>query len=138
MLTAATFFKLREVYFGDHVDDNEYSGRLYGLGSTVAALSSVVNGTYDAGGVGTLGMGLGPMGMAGMSMRSGATIAERERTPLPRESLPAQGLQGQGVQNQGVGVQGGIPTPGLGGFPPALTPYGMAAGTYLRQLGAER
>ncbi|KAF7365021.1 hypothetical protein MVEN_00373200 [Mycena venus] len=35
LLTASTFFKMREIYFQDHIDDAEYSGKLYGLGQTV-------------------------------------------------------------------------------------------------------
>ena len=149
LLTAATFFKLREVYFNDQVDDNEYSGRLYGLGSTVAALSSSMNGAYDSNGSGLNGMGMG-MGLVGLSamnaMRSGVTIAERERTPLPRETMSsAQGLQGQGLGGQGqgvgvgvgVGVQAGLPTPGLTGFP-HMTAFGMPTNSYMRGLGGER
>lgn len=32
LLTAATFFKMRELYFNDKIDDDMYSGHLYGLG----------------------------------------------------------------------------------------------------------
>jgi len=55
LLTSQTFFKLKEVYFNDQIDDNEYSGKLYGLGQTF----SVTNGFTDP-------------------SRSGATIAERD------------------------------------------------------------
>jgi len=33
LLTAATFFKLRQIYFNNYIDDNKYNGVLYGLGS---------------------------------------------------------------------------------------------------------
>lgn len=55
LLTSQTFFKLREVYFNDQIDDNECSGKLYGLGQTF----SVINGLTDP-------------------SRGGATIAERD------------------------------------------------------------
>ncbi|CAL1712732.1 unnamed protein product [Somion occarium] len=35
LLTASTFFKMREIYFNDHIDDAEYNGKLYGL-ATIA------------------------------------------------------------------------------------------------------
>ncbi|EJD45684.1 CAF1-domain-containing protein [Auricularia subglabra TFB-10046 SS5] len=34
LLTASTFFKMREIYFNDKIDDEAYSGVLYGLGQT--------------------------------------------------------------------------------------------------------
>jgi CCR4-NOT transcription complex subunit 7/8 len=33
LLTCCTFFKLKKVYFEDHLDDSRYSGRLYGIGA---------------------------------------------------------------------------------------------------------
>lgn len=33
LLTSATFFKLRKVYFDGKIDDSKYLGILYGLGS---------------------------------------------------------------------------------------------------------
>lgn len=57
LLTASTFFKMREIYFNDTIDDAEYSGKLYGLGQTFAVSN----------------------GVASDSVRgSAATIAERE------------------------------------------------------------
>jgi CCR4-NOT transcription complex subunit 7/8 len=43
LLTSSTFFKMREIYFNDQIDDAEYSGKLYGLGQTFA----VSNGLTD-------------------------------------------------------------------------------------------
>ncbi|KAG5652817.1 hypothetical protein H0H81_003533 [Sphagnurus paluster] len=63
LLTASTFFKTRELYFNDAIDDVEYSGKLYGLGQTF----TVSNGLTDPG-------------------RGGATIAEREDRGSARES----------------------------------------------------
>uniref|UniRef100_UPI00358EFCA3 CCR4-NOT transcription complex subunit 7 n=1 Tax=Myxine glutinosa TaxID=7769 RepID=UPI00358EFCA3 len=40
LLTGMTFFKMREMFFEDHIDDAKYCGHLYGLGS-----SFVQNGT---------------------------------------------------------------------------------------------
>src|SRR6267154_3325845 len=61
LLTASTFFKMRELYFNDQIDDAEYNCKLYGLGQTFA----VSNGITDTG-------------------RGGATIAEREDRGIPR------------------------------------------------------
>ncbi|KAI0301166.1 CAF1-domain-containing protein [Multifurca ochricompacta] len=55
LLTASTFFKMRELYFREHVDYAEFNGKLYGLGETF----SQTNGPPDPG-------------------RGGATPAERE------------------------------------------------------------
>lgn len=121
LLTAATFFKMRELYFNDRIDDAEYNGKLYGLGQTVPATLTLTNGHLTLTEPGS-GMGLG--------LRSGATIAERERAPLTRD---AQG-QGQQGANQSAMGAGGLPTPGLGAFPSALTaPYAMN-GSFMRQI----
>ncbi|CAG2123217.1 unnamed protein product [Medioppia subpectinata] len=42
LLTGAAFFKMREMFFEDNIDDAKYCGHLYGLGTAF-----VVNGTYD-------------------------------------------------------------------------------------------
>jgi CCR4-NOT transcription complex subunit 7/8 len=55
LLTASTFFKMRELYFRDLADCVEFNGKLYGLGETF----SHANGPPDPG-------------------RGGATPAERE------------------------------------------------------------
>jgi len=55
LLTASTFFKMRELYFRDMADCAEFNGKLYGLGETF----SHTNGLPDPG-------------------RGGATPAERE------------------------------------------------------------
>jgi len=34
LLTGATFFKMREMFFEDNIDDSKYCGHLYGLGTT--------------------------------------------------------------------------------------------------------
>lgn len=43
LLTASTFFKMREIYFNDTIDDAEYSGKLYGLGQTFAVSNGVAS-----------------------------------------------------------------------------------------------
>ncbi|KAI0041734.1 CAF1-domain-containing protein, partial [Auriscalpium vulgare] len=63
LLTASTFFKMRELYFHDQVDHEEYNGKLYGLGETF----TLSNGLPDPG-------------------RGGATIAEREDRGMTREA----------------------------------------------------
>ncbi|KAJ7486055.1 ribonuclease H-like domain-containing protein [Mycena galericulata] len=90
LLTASTFFKMREIYFHDNIDDAEYSGKLYGLGQTVTN------------------------GMMGDPARGGATIAEREDRSVAREThnqTPGPGSNQNGV-NLGIS-NGGLPTPGL-------------------------
>jgi len=116
LLTASTFFKMRELYFNDNIDDSEYNGKLYGLGQTF----SMMNGMADPG-------------------RGGATIAERDDRSSARDShnqTPGGGVS----QNQSmtIGMGGPLPTPSLGGsIPtplPSATPYGPmgANGTYIR------
>ncbi|KAF6717848.1 CCR4-NOT transcription complex subunit 7 [Oryzias melastigma] len=45
LLTGMAFFKMREMFFEDHIDDAKYCGHLYGLGS---ASAYVQNGTGNA------------------------------------------------------------------------------------------
>jgi CCR4-NOT transcription complex subunit 7/8 len=105
LLTAATFFKMRELYFGDRIDDPEYNGKLYGLGQTF----SLSNGLVDPG-------------------RGGMTIAEREDRALARE------LHNQTPASSSQNHLGGLPTQALGGsIPTSSTPYGpMSNGPYIR------
>lgn len=70
LLTASTFFKMREIYFNDDIlDDTEYNGKLYGLGQTF----SPTNGIPDPG------------------RGSAATIAEREDRGVIREQTQTPG-----------------------------------------------
>ncbi|TDL17218.1 CAF1-domain-containing protein [Rickenella mellea] len=126
LLTAATFFKMRELYFNDRIDDSEYNGKLYGLGQTVPATITLTNGHLTLAEPGS-GMGLG--------LRSGTTIAERERTPLGQNSQQTTGQPG--VQNQtAMGAGGALPGSGMGTFPtPLTTPYGAMNGPFMRQIG---
>ena len=41
LLTASTFFKMRELYFNDTLDDPEFNGKLYGLGQTFSVQNGV-------------------------------------------------------------------------------------------------
>ncbi|KAH9999597.1 CAF1-domain-containing protein [Russula compacta] len=72
LLTASTFFKMRELYFHDLDDYSEFNGKLYGLGDTY----SQMNGLPDPG-------------------RGGATAAEREdrRADGPSAANPAPSVQ---------------------------------------------
>ncbi|KAI0061487.1 CAF1-domain-containing protein [Artomyces pyxidatus] len=72
LLTASTFFKMREIYFHDQIDDDEYNGKLYGLGETF----TLSNGLPDPG-------------------RGGATIAEREDRGVARDAQGQTPVQGQ-------------------------------------------
>ena len=113
LLTASTFFKMRELYFHDRIDHDEYNGKLYGLGETF----TLSNGIPDPG-------------------RGGATIAERDdRGPL----RDAQNQGGAGhAQGQGIGMVMSLPTPALGGAMPTPLPpnasYGPmgANGSFIR------
>ena len=111
LLTSSTFFKMREIYFHDKIDDEQFNGTLYGLGS------SYVNGSLvqDSDRIGA------------------ATAAERDRGPAI--STPRQQQQQQ-VQIQTPGMQGppglsnGMTSAGLGGAfsGPLGTPFGGLAG----------
>lgn len=108
LLTASTFFKMREIYFQDHIDDAEYSGKLYGLGQTF----SVPNGLTDP-------------------ARGGATIAEREDRGSARESTPGPNAAGQQQQNLGMSL-----IPMQPGLPSMNSSYGslntVTPGNYMR------
>ncbi|KAF8192142.1 CAF1-domain-containing protein, partial [Pholiota molesta] len=77
LLTASTFFKLRELYFDDRIDDAEWSGKLYGLGQTFSAASGLAD-----------------------ASRGGATIAERDDRSSARDAR-------SGTPGPGGGVGGG-------------------------------
>lgn len=109
LLTASTFFKMKEVYFNDALDDAEYNGKLYGLGQTF----SIPNGITDP-------------------TRGGATIAEREDRSVPRDTrsqTPGPSTT-NGVQSQGaiLGVGVPLPAPALGGALPTPLPSGTSYG----------
>ncbi|KAJ2931855.1 hypothetical protein H1R20_g5237, partial [Candolleomyces eurysporus] len=117
LLTASTFFKMREIYFNDQIDDSEYSGKLYGLGQTFPT----TNGFTEPG-------------------RGGATIAERDdrqssvqrdvhnQTPGVPNSASSAGPQTPGVTLMGP-MQAGSALP-----PPGMSAYGPlgAGGPYMR------
>lgn len=111
LLTASTFFKMRELYFGDNIDDAEYNGKLYGLGQTFTV----------------------PNGITETVRGSAATIAEREDRGLSRETQNQTPGPGQ-LQNVQMGM-GVLTTPGMGNALPApmpASPYGPMAGQYMR------
>ncbi|KAF8919064.1 ribonuclease H-like domain-containing protein [Mucidula mucida] len=102
LLTASTFFKMRELYFEDSINDAEYSGKLYGFGQTFP----VTNG-LDPG-------------------RGGATIAEREDRGIPQSHAQTPGQIAAIAQNSGVamGIPMPIPTPLPNGAYGPLAPNG--------------
>ena len=117
LLTASTFFKMRELYFGDEVDDTEYNGKLYGLGQTF----SVPNGFTD-------------------TVRGGATIAERDDRSVARETqntTPGGGVSnGQQTQSSVMGIGVPMQTPsslggGMSSSGTTYTPMG-ASNPYMR------
>ena len=73
LLTASTFFKMRELYFNDTLDDPDFNGKLYGLGQTF-----------------TLQNGVAEHARAGTA----ATIAEREDRAAPLPPPPDRGGAG--------------------------------------------
>lgn len=110
LLTASTFFKMRELYFNDSIDDAEYNGKLYGLGQTFTV----------------------PNGITETVRGSAATIAERE------DRGPARDQQNQAnVQAQMAMGMSALTTPAMAGAMPAqmpTSPYGplTANGPYMR------
>lgn len=114
LLTASTFFKMRELYFNDTVDDAEYNGKLYGLGQTFTV----------------------PNGITEPVRGSAATIAEREDRGTTRDSqnpTPGPG------QSHAVPIgMGGMHTPVMTGAMPTPmqpgTPYGPMNGPYMRAI----
>ena len=131
LLTASTFFKMRELYFNDTLDDPDYNGKLYGLGQTF----TVQNGIAEHARAGTA-----------------ATIAEREdRAPQPpaqahnhAHDFRAHNHQHNHNHNHApgagtpgvVGMPGTLTTPVMAGAMPAqmpTTPYGPMNGPYMRQ-----
>jgi len=108
LLTASTFFKMRELYFNDTIDDAEYNGKLYGLGQTF----TVSNGIND------------PI------RGTAATIAEREDRGPPRDAVQTPGPV------HGVAMSMSMSTPAMAGAMPAqlpTSPYGpLGNGPYMR------
>jgi len=82
LLTAATFFKMREVYFQNQFDEDQFSGCLYGLGTSY--INGPVNGS--------------------------AAITSAER-PMPNSYFPTQSTPYSNVMNpfarQGMGIVAG-------------------------------
>lgn len=109
---------MREIYFDDHIDDNEYSGKLYGLGQTF----SMANGLTDP-------------------SRGGATIAERDDRGSAREvHNQTPGPNGGASQQQTVTMSlnqlpGVIPT---GMTPSGYGPLSNGPPSYLRTMVAGR
>lgn len=110
LLTASTFFKMRELYFHDQVDDAEFSGKLYGLGQTF----TVSNGLADPG-------------------RGGATIAEREDRGSSAREMHNQ-TQNASSSSQSQMVMGAMQSGALPNAIPSSVPYGPMGtnGAYLR------
>ncbi|XP_068181835.1 CCR4-NOT transcription complex subunit 7 isoform X2 [Antennarius striatus] len=47
LLTGMAFFKMREMFFEDHIDDAKYCGHLYGLGSGSAYVQNGTGNAYE-------------------------------------------------------------------------------------------
>ena len=87
LLTASTFFKVRETYFHDG-NENEYSGILYGIGSSWAQLG--VGAPADSG-------------------RSGVTLAEREDRSSARELMGQTSMVTSTTPSAAVPIMPAIP-----------------------------
>lgn len=85
LLTANTFFEMRKIYFQDKIDDREYSGKLYGFGSTFPLMNGLDTG------------------------RGGVTLAEREDRGIP-SGTPGQ-IQAIAQTPGPLGMQMQMPTP---------------------------
>ncbi|KAI0338930.1 CAF1-domain-containing protein [Trametopsis cervina] len=112
LLTASTFFKMRELYFNDTIDDAEYNAKLYGLGQTFTV----------------------PNGISEPVRGSAATIAEREDRSTAREVQNQ--TPGPGQVHVAMGMSS-LTTPAMAGALPAplpTSPYGPmgANGPYMR------
>ena len=108
LLTASTFFKMRELYFNDHIDDEEYNGKLYGLGQTFSFSSGIV----DAG-------------------RGGVTIAEREDRGSSRDCqnhTPGPGVSGNSSNQNAAMAIGSLQTSLTGAT------YTMGTNGYMRTM----
>lgn len=103
LLVTSTFFKMREIYFDDHIDDVEYSGKLYGLGQTF----SLTNGLTDP-------------------ARGGATIAEREDRGSVRDLHNQTPGPNGGTNPQPQNVNLSL-APMQGTLPTAITPGAYGA-----------
>ena len=104
----STFFKMRELYFNDTIDDAEYNGKLYGLGQTF----TVTNGLSE------------PV------RGSAATIAEREDRSTVRDTQ----TPGPGQVHVAMGMTS-LTTPAMAGAIPAqlqTSPYGPVTAPYMR------
>ncbi|KAH9487299.1 CCR4-NOT transcription complex subunit 8 [Psilocybe cubensis] len=103
LLTASIFFKMQEIYFDDHIDDAEYSGKLYGLGQTFSMSNRLTD-----------------------PARGGVTIAEREDRGSVRDAhnqTPGPN-NGSSQQTQPTSMTLG---PMTAGIQPAMTPGGYGS-----------
>ena len=108
LLTASTFFKVREVVLKDEINHEEFNGKLYGLGETFTQ----TNGIPDPG-------------------RGGATAAEREDRGVVRDLQTQNGAGG--MQAQALGMQNTALSAMAAQMPPGGT-YGPLGtnGAFLR------
>lgn len=102
LLTASTFFKMRDLYFSkDSINDNEYNLKLYGFGKAFANTSGIAE-----------------------PGRGGATLAEREDRAVVGATIVRE------LHNQTPGTQNGSGIP-MGGMGTVYASMG-ANNTYLR------
>jgi len=110
LLTASTFFKMREIYFNDMIDDAEYSGKLYGLGQTFTVSNGIASDTVRG---------------------SAATIAEREdrsgaaQRALDNNNAASTPGLGMGTPSMAGALAAGTYGPMTGNGPYMRTPIGV-------------
>lgn len=78
LLTGMVFFKMREMFFEDHIDDVKYCGHLYGLGTSY--ITNGNSGNTTSGSSGSGGSGTGGSGGANVSTGNATTGANSHST----------------------------------------------------------
>ncbi|XP_058175258.1 CCR4-NOT transcription complex subunit 7 isoform X1 [Anopheles ziemanni] len=75
LLTGMAFFKMREMFFEDNIDNAKYSGHLYGLGTPFVANGNSTNTGSSGGGGGSGGTGGGNSATGGSGVGGGSSGA---------------------------------------------------------------
>jgi len=108
LLTGQTFFKMKEMFFEDDIDDSKYSGHLYGLGTSfvVSSSSSTTNANQTLGSV-SGGIPInnnsnnnnGDGGSAASSLGSAHAMVGAGSEPGSERSTPTAATTGNGKES---------------------------------------
>jgi len=90
LLTGQTFFKMREMFFEDDIDDSKYCGRLYGLGTNYV----VTNGTSGSGATSSAGSGGGAPLTVSSSTSSIADVVASSASSVSSSAPDRRGSRG--------------------------------------------